>query len=399
MGKNMLIAVLGFFFFVAQTIPATAVSEATFNFLLVSPSPQAIGMANTYGNLADADPMASRFNPAYSGFFAQKHNFGFSCSEAPWLPSFSSDLKYRALSANLGYSLKILPLSFGLFWHRMYFDFGKQYFTDETSSEPLGRFDCYDKANTLGTSVLLDYYLQAALGFSVKFIDSRYFPVVRIDNFHAFDYGIALKAPLVKILEKNQDKEYFGVPVKPFIEPGIAYSVANIGDEVAYTDVAQKDPIPRTAYLSLNCGLGLRYSKNDFQFNLLALNWATESQASLVVRNAYKIDYRTSIFSVEDDKIIHQNGWQVDFLEFFYLRGGHYEDKDSKMSYDTEGFGINLMQPLRLLLHFTHLKTGISLLDQGINLLDVEYHHSENNGSFFEKTDFNGFVVKLKTIY
>jgi hypothetical protein len=94
-------------FILIQRTPAYAVSEAAVLFLLISPFSQANGMGETYGNIASADPMASVINPAYLGAYSQKHNFGFSSSNAAWLPALVSDMHYSCHSLNFGYSLKL----------------------------------------------------------------------------------------------------------------------------------------------------------------------------------------------------------------------------------------------------------------------------------------------------
>jgi len=409
MKKNMLIAVLGFFFIFTQTIPVRAI---LLPFLTIFPSQQANGMGNTYGNLADVEPMASRFNPAFAGFFAQKHHFGFSHLDRNWLPDLNTDLRITCVSFNLGYSLKKLPLVFGLTYHHSLLDLGEVSIPEPPPGmKILATYEMFDKADIIGTSVLLDYYFQVAIGINIKFFESRgsIFPS-KTSHTRALDLGIAAAVPLFEILKKTRGRTCaISKNVKPFFQPGFYYSVANWGDEV--TDSGYYVSTLPVALGGFNTQFGFQYHSPDFQFNLVAVHWANEFEGDLSQWNNAEHRYDYYYFKWDPDEIVEKHGWQVNFLDIIFLRCGQYTNESSQVSFDTHGFGINLMQPLRLLLHFNNWNFKNNLLQKGMKALDIEYHQSGADGrtystleagtprEFFHDNNFNGFVVKLKTIY
>ena len=403
--------------------PVHAVSQAAVLFLLISPSPLANGMGETYGNIASIDPMASIFNPAYLGFYSQKHNFGFSYSKTDWLPQLVSDMEYSCTSLNFGFALKKIPLSLGFGYHRIFFENWETVSIIDESGSPiiLEASKAWDKANILSLSAALDYYINASIGFSFKFIES-YLPPLIVPGFppsreakasvNAYDFGVVVQAPLFKMISKLTDNSLSIIPyVKPYLEPSFSYSVTNIGDEVKYIDTAQGDPLPRTVYTGINISAGLRYSKNNYDFNIVSFHWAREANDFLIEGNGdYKylsgfndIDFIDNIIlGKSNTNIITNRGWELRFGDMFFVRAGHYKDIEGKVIYDTNGLGVNFIQPLRLILELTNLKIENDLIKKVLYNLDIEYHRSEfdcEQGHPLSDTKFNCLVLKLRNIF
>ncbi len=84
------------------------INQAAALFLLVSPSPRANGMGNTYTHLMWDDPMAVWFNPAAVGMQAKDHYFsgGFYTSKTNWLRGLVTGMTYNFQSYNFGYNFE-----------------------------------------------------------------------------------------------------------------------------------------------------------------------------------------------------------------------------------------------------------------------------------------------------
>jgi hypothetical protein len=396
-----------------------AASEAAVLFLLISPSPLANGMGETYGNIASTDPMASIFNPAYLGIFSKSQNFGLSYSKANWLPKVTNDLYHKSFSLNFGYTFKNVPVTLGIGYHHVYFDLGKQVLMNEFG-DAIETFESHEKADVISFSALWDYYILASVGFSYKFIESN-LASFREDSgmgdgkasAKAYDFGIALKFPVFDILAKKTNRQIYALPhVAPFLEPGLSYSVTNIGDEITYTDETQADPLPRTVFTGINIAAGLKYENTNHPFNILSFRWAQEANDLLVERAGENIKYSSGFKDIDfvenvllgksNAKIITNNGWELGFAEIFYLRKGDYQDFEGKVKFDTDGWGINFMQPIRLLLDFTNFKIENGIFRALVDNLDVEFHRSKFQAEKehpLDNIEFNGLSLKLKNIF
>lgn len=422
--RFLIICILTLVCILSITTSIFAVSEAAVLFLRISPSPLANGMGETYGNIASNDPMASIFNPAYLGFFSKKQNIGFSYSKVNWLPGLTSDLYYKSFSFNFGFSLKNKPITVGIGYHHIYLDLGKQIGMDEMGN-PTGSFESSENANMFTCSALLDYYILASIGFSYKFIESNLSPSgtgAEIGSgeasANALDLGLSIKVPLFDILSKINNSPIYVIPnVKPFFEPSFSYSVTNIGDEIKYFNEAQADPLPRTVYTGINLNTGLKYSNMNYNFTVFSFKWAREANDLLIDKyfdddgvehtkypSGFKdIDFiKNVIYGKSNDKIITNKGWEIGFGEIFYLRKGNYEDIEGKVKFDTHGWSINFIEPIRQFIEISNLEITNELLLKLLFNLDIEFHHSKfqtGTGHPLANTKFNGLTLKLKNIF
>lgn len=395
-----------------------AVSEAAALFLLISPSPLANGMGETYGNISSTDPMASIFNPAYLGFFAKNQNFGFSYSKVNWLPQLANDLYHKCFSLNFGYSNKNAPITLGIGYHHVYLDLGKLILTNETGAI-IGDAESNEKADVLSVSALFDYYVLASFGVSYKFIESNLlvFPyAIGFEDIkasaHALDFGLALKFPIFDIYSKIEDHQIHAFPhVIPFLTPGFSYSVTNIGDEITYTNQTQADPLPRMVYAGINIAAGLKYTKTNYPFNILSFGWAQEANDLLVNRIGKNINYHSGLKDIDiienvllgksNKKAVTNKGWELGVAEIFYLRKGSYQDIEGYIHLSSEGWSINFMQPIRLMFEFSNFKKK-GLWFKFLNNLDIEFNHSEfhiDEGHPLDDTRFNGVTIKMKNMF
>ena len=305
---------------------AFAVSEATLLFLLISPSPQANAMGQTYGNIVGKDPMATMFNPANLGLFAQDYYFSTSylSPKVNWLPSITSDLNYFSRSTALGINLKDiigLPISYGISFNYIRLNLGGIVFIDENGAATLSYFDGLEEASSTSMALALDYYVKASFGFTHKTIISKIGPNAQAE-INAYDLGFILKVPVIELVNKFQllETEIFS-SFRPYFIPGVYYSLANIGDKVAYIDSAQADPIPRNVSVGINIETGVKYKINNYFIDLFSFRWSREADDLLIKTYSDKPSEYVSgfkdiklwdnvIVGKSNDKIISKKGWQ-----------------------------------------------------------------------------------------
>lgn len=389
---------------------AFAVSEAAVLSLMITPSPQARAMGESFGNVWADDPQALWANPAAAGFFARNNMLGWNSSKMDWLPAFGSDMWYKSYAAAGGFNLKSsLTLGFGLNHHNL--NLGKQVHTDETGAV-LGTFKSYENATSLTAAVAYNGVVQASLGLSVKFIDSNLAAGVSVGGKEAdataeasaYDFGGIIEWPILASLKKDQTT-LFGQPAQFDITPGLNYSIQNIGDEITYIDAAQKDPLPRTALLGYNLSAKIHLPK--FDSDLISVKYSHDVHSMLIDRKSdgtftytgglgdiriwdhlirYRIDSETERIEYEDgyyetkteyDNVILTHGLQVNLFGAVYFRFGGYTDKPGQVEYDSKGYGVNFMQVIRVLLDVSRKQVVSHALERFVKNVDIEYNYSE----------------------
>ncbi|MFC1569493.1 PorV/PorQ family protein [bacterium] len=422
--KSKTILLLGFLILFLHTAYVYAVSEAAVLFLLISPSPQANGMGNTYAAAASVDPMASLVNPAYLGYYVQNYNAGFSCSRAGWLPQLVSDMSYQCASVNSGITFKDLPISLGLGWHQIYLDLGENVWTNEMGEE-LRRFDSWDKAHVLSMAGSWNKLINLSAGLNLKWIHSMLAPDwvfvgeqsgAGSAKATAIDFGVAAKFPIIQSLENISHDPFSAFPhMSFFFTPGMNYSISNIGKEIEYLDAAQADPLPRTAQSGIHFETGLNYKNDHLNLNLVSFTWAREAKDVLIKKNwdanhekietSYQsflgdIDYFNDIIRGKHNANIEtKKGWEFSLCETFCIRRGYYEDIAGQVIYATEGWSLNLLQPFRLCLNaFTRQKSEnvIDFLIKNGDLNIIYSKYKTETGHPLSKTRFMGVRLQIR---
>ncbi|MBN1482456.1 hypothetical protein EH223_10485 [candidate division KSB1 bacterium] len=405
---------------VLVTTPAFAVSEAAILSLLLSPSPQANAMGESYGLLWGTDPMSSTFNPAALGLQAQKTFLGYAIypEKVYWLPYLSADLWYNSKAINAGYnlySLTKIPLSIGVGYFDAYLHLGEQFYTDEPG-DPLGSFISYEKYNSTTFSVAIDYYLHASFGYTIKNIDATigagFFEngaAMGRAQPNAHDWGVVIRAPVFDILKKLQKPTTFYENLCPYLTPGFHYSKRNIGDKVIFIDEAQADPLPRQAYIGASFETGLRYQKAGSQLDIIHFGWAREMDDVLVDRNVDGTwTYLSGLNDIKfwdnvicgrtNNKATKHQGYEIGLAGIGFFRRGLYQDIEGLVFFKTRGYGLNFTQPFRLLaalFDYQRDKLWLNILLS----LDVEYYESHfiaEEGHPIFGTGFRGVTIKLR---
>ena len=392
-----------------------AVQRADAPSLLISPSPAANAMGQSYGTLWASDPMGGVFNPAAVALFAQKNISGssFYLRNAQWPIIYGSKWPYSAWAVAVGrdvFKTSKFPLRLGVgyygYYHRVNPGGGAGY------TDPI---EFAERANGLTFSMALDLAVRVSFGYTLRYFESQagLFEAGSSFSSHAFthDFGLIIQAPLCESIIKIKNSFLMNSNIHPFLTPGFHISQRNIGPKLRYKDAARRDPLPRQLYTGLAFRAGVHYHRDTFQCDILHFNWAREVDDILVQRTA---DGRTRylhfspninfwknvIIGKSNDRIAMHQGYEIGLADVVFLRRGRYEYIEGNDILDTRGYGINFIQPIRLLAHLLHYQRDKLWLDVLLEL-DVEYHKSlwdaETNNPL-DGTEFNSIVIKLRHV-
>jgi hypothetical protein len=401
---------LSFLIALSVSPSAFAVSEAAVVSLLISPSPTANAMGQTYANTVDASPMAAVMNPASLGMFARKNIFGneYYPAKVQWLPSLVADLNLDVRSTVFGVNLMPyagIPVSIGLGFQKFRFDMGEQVVTRPDSPEPIATLESREEYKATTFSVALDYYISLSFGYTYKSIESVLAGITARPKAH--DFGVIAQIPVFSLLERKENirnMNCFRI-VKPFLDPGFYYSRTNIGGKVWYVDPNRTDPLPRNLSLGVSLNAGLFYKTENGGFNLFSFKWAREVDDLLVRRLPGRpFEYASGLHDIRffrdvlwgkaNDKVITRHGYELGFYDFYFVRKGRYEDVEGHVVYDTEGYGIDYLQPIKIF-------AGLLRLDDHpfirlISNVRFEKNYSKYGlGSPLFNTEFTSYVIRL----
>lgn len=384
--------------------------------LLISPSPAANAMGQSYGTLWASDPMAGVFNPAAVALFAQKNIGGssFYLRNAQWPIVYGSKWPYSAWAVTVGrdvFKAYKFPLRLGVgyygYYHRVNPNWPGPDYTDP--------FQFAERANGITLSMALDCAIKVGFGYTLKYFESQagLFEAGSSFSSHAFahDIGLIMQAPLFESFIKAKTTISKKLRISPFLIPSFHISQRNIGPKLKYKDASQRDPLPRQVYTGISLQTGLRYENNSIQFDLFHFHWAREVDDILVHWTA---DGRTHylhfspninfwenvIKGKSNDRIAMHRGYEIGLADIVFLRRGRYGYSQGGDNLDTHGIGINFTQPLRLIASLLHYQRDKLWLDVLLDL-DVVYHKSlwdaETNNPL-DGTEFNGIIIKLRHV-
>jgi len=256
-------------------------------------------------------------------------------------------------------------------------------------------------------ALAVDYYVNVSIGYTLKTITSRLASVYKAE-INAYDVGVIIKAPLCKLADQCHLLPLKKLrPFRPYFNPGLYYSLTNIGDKISYLNTYWGDPLPRTVSLGVNLETGLQYKINNQYLDLVSFNWAHETDDLLIKVNTDKpSEYVNGFHDIElwdnlimgqaNDDIISKKGWQVEFANFYSYRKGSFEDFDGRVFLQTHGYKINFLQPLKLLL-LCKSDRNFNLINTLLMNMNFEYHYSryKTSNPLLKDTKFNGYVISL----
>jgi hypothetical protein len=211
-----------------------------------------------------------------------------------WLPEIADDISLNTWNGSVGTSYRYLTgeddsgrfdVSLGLAYSYARMSWGEFVWTD-----PLGNFvgseESYDLIKSYTASFAVDYYVRLGLGYTTKKIESRLASIgagtevgVAFADGDATDFGLLLELPIHRMVTggiRLQDTP--GSLLTLQLTPSIAYVQANDGDDMAYVDAAQADPLPKTKKI----GYALAAALNLNDRELFAARYHTEKETLLV---------------------------------------------------------------------------------------------------------------------
>lgn len=404
-------------------LPCFSQNSSGVLFLLISPSPSANGMGNTYSALGSDDPMAMFFNPAFAGLLAKDHYFGggFYPQRTAWLSSLADGMTYSHQSYHAGWNfnhLKVkIPVSVGISYSRTFFDAGEMVITGESDPEPLGFYMSWDRAHTFSVGFCIDYYIRLSAGMSLKYIESNLFATMVGGNVvespgkgDATDYGFIVQLPVVEALQKIWNVPIYIIPqIQPYMIPGFTYSEANIGDGISYTQPVLKDPLPRVARAGVGLEGGFIWMKENVPWRLAGFKWASEAEDDLVQREGANVTYQKGLGDIDffhdvlggkaNHNIIKHEGVELHLLDLLHFRSGRYEDRTGSVCYKTGGFGLQLSGLFKTFRFFFPRLNQNRFLRFITERLDIRYHESEYRFSPSDHplagTRYRGFSIMI----
>ena len=381
----------------------TAQGESAVPFLLISPYAEANAMGEvSVANLTD-DPVASMANPAHLGMQGLINVSWGGSNYSKWLPGFSvSDLRYKTFAVNGGINIQKAfdsPLEIGIAagYSRVYLNLG-EFVRTLNDPTPIGTFHAYETSDQYSLGVGINYWFRASAGITSKYIVSKLAPAGAagpdsgIASLNSYDYGLLLDVPVVEIFSRLQEAPVQVLPnVTPFLDVVFGFSKNNLGNaKVVYLDLAQSDPLPRYARIGIGFDFGLTYEKDGSKWKPFSFKWSREANDILVRRfSDGSWEYRNGLGDINffkevilgntNPETIRKTGWEFNFFELMYVRGGRFEEDPNRGNrrFSTSGFGLRLTGLARFLVGWSGADATHEVLEFIEKHIDIRYNHSE----------------------
>jgi hypothetical protein len=296
-----------------------AQGDAAVPFLLLAPDSRFGALGESGTGLAD-NSAAIFWNPAGIAFLTGTE---VTITHSNWLPQFNLDLFYDYLT----FRSYIEELSGSVTASVTFMNYGEFLRTLETGPEPVGTFNAYDAALTLGYATKL--HPDWGVGFNFRIIHSR---LSDQPTGQELGRGVATTVSFdLAGMWRPSYLDIFGWELENRFSIGA--NLSNIGPKITYIDAKQADPIPT------NFRLGFAFQIFNDEFNSLV--YTLDFSKLLVSRDTSGAsdEFYKAIFTSWGDKpfseelrdIVTSMGMEYwygtpgDFL--FALRAGYfYED-------------------------------------------------------------------------
>ena len=221
--------------------------ETAVPFLLLAPDSRFGGMGESGTGLAD-NSAAIFWNPGGIGFLTGKE---VSITHSNWLPQFNLDLFYDYLT----YRQYVESLNGSITASVTYMNFGEFVRTGPDDPTPLGTFNAFDAALTLGYGTKINDDM--GLGFNFRLIHSRL-----SDQPTAKEQGKGTATSISFDIGWMWRPANFDVPLLGDLSKrfSLGINLSNLGPKINYIDQSQADPIPT----NLRVGMALQLFHNEF---------------------------------------------------------------------------------------------------------------------------------------
>jgi len=262
-------------------------------------------------------------------------------------------------------------------------DYGRFAIIGPNSPEVLGYFDSWDKADYYSVGVGIEYFLRLGAGYTHKKIESHLGEAgagieigVGTARGTAHDFGIIAELPFSeliphKIYLKQSDKYFLHFD----LTSSFAYVQANIGDDMAYLDAAQSDPLPKVS----RTGLSLYMAININNSPLFSGRFVSEMERHLFSR---------------PNKTI-KGGYEFGLFGMVYYRAGRFRDMPPNREVDTYGVGFRLQGLISWLDTFEKIGVENGFLSYLVKNLDLSYDFAKYDGGALSDTKFFKLSLSL----
>jgi hypothetical protein len=307
-----------------------------------SPIITGVGGAGVAFPVSDATSFS--YNPAHLGSLMRKDNLLFTYSTNTMN---LSDIPFKNIALNIGYNLDEhinFPVTVGLGLIFQDADFGEFTKTDYNGNI-LGKYFATESSRALALGVSAEYFALFSLGMTYKIVNSELEPLNFEQSYesgigHAIDFGASVSLPILKKAELLDNI---------FVDIGanLAWAMLNVGSDIYYIDYSE--PFPKTSSTGYSMSVGLIYEKNDFELELMKINWSAAAMESLTYYDStgFAYDYPFNEINFVDNLIMMRAnsyvrtgfGWNISLLETFtILKGWSYT---SQTMLPSDGFVIS----------------------------------------------------------
>lgn len=393
-------------------------------FLLIHSSPEANAYGNAASSVMSTNAIAVIANPAHLGIFGLENYFGvsFYSPKTPWLPTFGvPDLTYNVWAASGGMNLTDIlslpiPFALGFGYSKVELNLGEFLRVDPSGFE-VGRFNAFETARQFSVGIGAKYYASVALGWNFKSITSQVSagPAGEAIGIHpsATDFGMLIHADVFDILSQTGTDVTVAGDMQPVLSLTAGYARRNIGNEVRHPGELQSDPLPRTATLGLSIEGGLATTIGGKQWKILSALLVREAGDLLIARTPSRLTYKSGLGDIrflthvingklgENDPVELHKGWQLNFGEFVYIRGGSFAEAPQwgNRRYSTNGYGIHLGGFLRFIRYLGEWENNEDVMQWILDHLDLRYDYAQYvtaPDSPLAGTHFSAFTVVLR---
>ncbi|PKL85986.1 MAG: hypothetical protein CVV22_05495 [Ignavibacteriae bacterium HGW-Ignavibacteriae-1] len=293
-----------------------------------SPIIMGVGGAGVAFPVSDATSFSN--NPAHLGSLMREDNLLFTYSTNTMNPS---EIPFKNIALNIGYNLDEhinFPLTIGMALMFQDADYGEFTKTDDNGNI-IGKYFATESSRSFAISASAEYYAHFSLGLTYKIFNSELEPLNFNQSYesgtgHAIDFGASVSLP---ILKKAKLLDHIFVD----IGANLAWAMLNVGSEIDY--LYYSEPFPKTSSTGYSMSVGLNYEKDDFELELMKINWSAAAMESLTYYDStgFAYDYPFNEISFVDNLIfMNANsyvrtgfGWNISLLETFtILKGWSY---------------------------------------------------------------------------
>lgn len=364
-------------------------------FLTLSPSTRANGMGESL--VAVADPALTYFNPAALGIFSLDNIGALGWSHADWMPGFDiEDLWIEQFYANLGYSLrraqpgKSFNLSLGMQYRSHVINYGTGEGRDENNL-PLGTYHAFERNRAIVLGVGFECGFEVGVGASIGQVYSHLQSSARNP---VFDYGLMLRAPLIRILQKIGFSEFEDLEKISFnVTPSFGFAHLNEGEGLTYDAPPQGGTLPEGSSLSnpfptLNrYGLALDFQLKYRSLALLGLLWSRS--------------WTDHLEEEVNGELWNIKGWGLEYnlADVFIYRFGEYSSSEAFTSRDTHGYTIQTLGLTAALnkFYFSQQIRSNQILSYLLTHACFRYHYSnwESGNFILDNTQWIEFQLQF----